>query len=65
MTTDDFVKYMTMAKGEFFSRFHLPVVNIQVYEETDEFITFELEGATETGYRHEVARVVIKKRERW
>lgn len=44
MSTEDFVKYMTIAKGIFQSKYNISVSNIQVIENTDEIIKFKVEG---------------------
>ena len=49
MSTEDFVKYMMRAKGVFLSRYNVPISNIQVIENSDEVIKFEVEGTSKNG----------------
>lgn len=49
MSTEDFVKYMTRAKGVFLSMYNVPISNIQVIENSDEIIKFKVEGTAQNG----------------
>ena len=47
MELEDFVKYMTRSKGVFLSKYNVPISNIQVIENNDEVIKFEVEGTSQ------------------
>lgn len=49
MELEDFVKHITRAKGVFLSKYNVPISNIQVIENNDEVIKFEVEGTSQNG----------------
>ena len=44
MSTQDFVNYMTRAKGLFLSKYNIPISNLQVIEDSSNVIKFLIEG---------------------
>lgn len=61
MPTEDFVKYMTRAKGAFLSKYNIPISNIQLVKDNDEIIEFEIEGMAQNGEKPKKVIVSIEK----
>lgn len=57
MPVEDFVKYMTQAKGQFLRKYNKEVEDIKIENDSSEEITFALKGIGETGY----TKITIKK----
>jgi hypothetical protein len=61
MPVEDFVKYMTQAKGIFYSLYNCPIRNIQVEENNKDVISFLIESEKPlTGGKYKVV-IPIKK----
>lgn len=61
MTTEEYVKYMTRAKGAFLSRYNIPITNIRLLRENDVEVEFEIESYPSSSGIPKRVRITIEK----
>lgn len=65
ITLDDTVKYITMAKGEFYSRFGVPVTDVLSLTEFNDHVIVRIQGYIIGTSIHKIADMKIMKRKEW